>query len=161
MIFKYFSFSALFVVLVASVAYNFKKATDTSELPSSTKAAINWVSLEEAEKLVKENPKKIFVDVYTNWCGWCKVMDRTTFSDPEIIEYVNENYYAVKLNAEDNAPIKFMGKTYTGPEITRAFKVTGFPTIVFLDEKLNYQPVPGYQKPKPFMNILQKFNGAA
>lgn len=159
MIFKYFSFSALFVVLIASVAYNFKLATDTSELPSAVKEEIKWVSLEEAEKLVKKEPKKIFVDVYTNWCGWCKVMDRNTFSDPDIIAYVNKNYYAVKLNAEDNTPFKFMGKTYTGPEITRAFQVTGFPTIVFLDENLKYQPVPGYQKPKPFLNMLQKFNG--
>ena len=64
------------------------------------KATIKWLTLEEAYKLNQKNPKKIFVDVYTNWCGWCKRMDRDTFQDAKVAEFVNENFYAVKLNAE-------------------------------------------------------------
>ena len=73
---------------------------------------INWVSIEEAEKMNKEKPKKIMVDVYTDWCGWCKKMDKDTFSNPVIAEIINEHYYAVKLNAEGKDEIIFNGTTY-------------------------------------------------
>jgi thioredoxin-related protein len=136
-----------------------KKNTSTSSAPSSPEekamARINeiessdkieWLDYNEAINLAKYKPKKIFVDVYTNWCGWCKRMDATSFKDPDIIRYVNQNYYAVKLNAESNKKL-----TYNGRELNEAslaqdvFGATGFPTTVYLtsDQKL-LQPVPGY-----------------
>ena len=61
---------------------------------------INWVSFEEAVQLNEKEPRKFIVDVYTDWCGWCKRMDQTTFKNPEVAQYINEKYWAVKLNAE-------------------------------------------------------------
>ncbi len=67
---------------------------------SSVAQEINWVTFEEALKLQKEKPKKIMMDVYTNWCGPCKMLDRNTFQNKDVANYVNEHYYAVKFNAE-------------------------------------------------------------
>ena len=75
-------------------------------------AKVKWISIEEAEKLNKQEPRKIMVDVYTDWCGWCKKMDKETFSHPVIAEYINKNYYAVKLDAEGKDEITFSGTTY-------------------------------------------------
>lgn len=75
-------------------------------------AQIQWLSLEEADKQMKESPKKLYVDVYTDWCGWCKVQDRKTFAHPEIIKLMNKYFYAVKFDAESRDSLKFNGKKY-------------------------------------------------
>ena len=76
---------------------------------------INWMTMNEALAAQQENPKKIFMDVYTTWCGPCKLMDRNTFSNNDVIDYINENYYAVKFNAEGTEEITFEDFTYTNP----------------------------------------------
>jgi len=105
----------------------------------------------------QKEPRKIFVDVYTNWCGWCKKMDKETFSDPEVVEMVNEKFYAVKLNAENTEPITMAGDTTTAQMIARSMGVTGYPTIVYIKEDFKtIQPVPGYQNAKKFKDTLEK-----
>jgi thioredoxin-related protein len=107
---------------------------------------IKWYSFEEAVKLNKENPKKLFVDVYTDWCGWCKKMDATTFSNPVIIKYMNENYYPVKFDAESIEPITFNGQEFVnnnpnGRRSSHELANTllrgkmSYPSYVFLNEK--------------------------
>jgi thioredoxin-related protein len=130
------------------------------EESESKEKKINWITVEEAQKLGKESPKKVFVDVYTSWCGYCKRMDAVTFSDPSVIDYVNNNFYAIKLDAESKKMVTFNGTVLSEAELARAFKVTGYPTIVFIDETFKYiQPVPGFRQPKDFKDILMKFNG--
>ncbi len=122
----------------------------------NTNKEINWISIDEAQELGKTNPKKVFIDVYTDWCGYCKKMDRTTFAEAEVVDYVNENYYAVKLNAESNKKIKFNGKDMTEAYLARYLRVSGYPTIVFVDEKFeNIQPFPGYRTASQFKRILK------
>ena len=124
-------------------------------------ASIKWVNIEEAQKLGKDEPRKVFVDVYTDWCGWCKKMDRSTFADEAVVDYVNENYYAVKLNAESSKKIIFNGKEMTEAYLARSMRVSGYPTIVFIDEKFtSIQPVPGYRNAVQFKKILKEFNGS-
>jgi len=120
---------------------------------------IQWVSIDQAQELVKKEPRKVFVDVYTLWCGPCKLMDRTTFTDQNIVEYVNQHYYAVKLNAESTNKISYNGKETTEKELAKIFKVIGYPTIIFIDEKFeNINPQLGYVKASQFKKMLIEFN---
>ncbi len=133
-------------------------------------AKINWVSIEEAQQLVAQNPKKIFVDIYTDWCGWCKRMDANTFSHPQIAEYINENFYAVKLDAEQDEPIVFRGQEYVnenpgGKRSSHNFARAllqgkmSYPSVAFFDEELNLiTAIPGYREPKQFEPVLVFFS---
>jgi len=131
---------------------------------------VDWLSWDEAAALTKtdKTPKKIFVDVYTDWCGWCKKMDKDTFQNAQVAEYMSSNFYMVKLDGEGKDPIEFKGKVYkyvpSGRRGYHEFAATllqgrlSYPTVVFLDEELNVlSPVPGYQKPGPFLNIAKYF----
>lgn len=117
-------------------------------------AKVNWLTYAEAQKLNAKNPRKIFIDTYTDWCGWCKKMDASTLSHPDIATYLNEKFYAVKLNAESDAATIYKGKSITERELAgRIFKANSFPTTVYLDEKENIlQPLPGYLE----VDILDK-----
>ena len=57
-----------------------------------TAQEINWMTFEEALAAQKKTPKKIMMDVYTNWCGPCKMLDKNTFHNKDVVEYVNKNY---------------------------------------------------------------------
>lgn len=92
--------------------------------------SIKWLTFEEAVKLNKTAPKKIFIDLYTDWCGWCKVMDRTTFADTVIAKYMTDNFYAVKFNAEGKDPVKFYGPVMKYDSLKKE-KVVVNDTIVF------------------------------
>lgn len=129
---------------------------------------INWMTWEQAQEANKKNPRKIFVDVYTDWCGWCKRMDANTFSNERIINYVNARYYAVKFNAEQKEDITFNGKVYKfvsngsrGYHELANYLMNGrmsYPTTLYLDEKLNLlSPVPGYQEVSTLEMILRYF----
>ncbi|HYV91199.1 MAG TPA: DUF255 domain-containing protein [Chitinophagales bacterium] len=131
---------------------------------------INWMSISEAEKLAKENPKKILVDVYTDWCGWCKRLDATTYKDPKIVEYINKNFYAVKFNAEAKEDITFKGSKYSydagrrvnGLSAIMMGNSTGYPTTTFLGENLDVlSNIPGYQNTEMMNNILHFFGDGA
>ena len=131
---------------------------------------IDWMSWDEAVALAasEKNPKKVFVDVYTDWCGWCKRMDKDTFQNPEVAAYMSQNYYMVKMDGEGTEPITYKGQTYefvaqgrNGYHQLAAALLQGrlsYPTVVFLDE--NFQmlsPVPGYQKADAFLQIARYF----
>ena len=85
--------------------------THSNSVAQSTE--IKWMSLSEVETAMKKKPKKIFVDVYTDWCGWCKRLDATTYKDAAVVKYINENFYSVKLDAEMKQPVTYQGKIYT------------------------------------------------
>jgi len=121
-----------------------KKEISPRQIEKSDK--IVWLSYDEAVELSRKKPKKIFVDVYTSWCGWCKRMDATTLQDPAIVDYMNEKFYAVKLNAESNKKVTYKGTEMTEQQLaSRIFRASGYPTTVYLtpDEEL-LQPIPGY-----------------
>ncbi|WP_426292589.1 thioredoxin family protein [Dyadobacter endophyticus] len=145
------------------------------EKPAANKPAIarpaegiQWLTIEEAFAKIQKEPRKILIDVYTDWCGWCKVMDRETFKDKTVTEYINKKYYAVKLDAEQKGTIKLGDKEFKylaqgGRGINEiALALTNnqpsYPTTVFLDDKFNMiQPLPGYLKAKEFHQIITFF----
>lgn len=137
-------------------------------MPVVAQAQIEWLSWEEAQERNEKEPRKFIVDVYTQWCGWCKKMDKATFQHPEIASYINKNYYAIKFDAETRTDIRFKNRDYkyvrsgtTGyhelaAEIT--FGKLSFPTIVFLDEYLNVlQPISGFRDPLALDKIMKYF----
>ena len=144
------------LVLVSSFIYKPKPAEG---------AEIKWMTWDEVQQAQKKEKRKIFVDVYTDWCGWCKRMDASTFKHPDIVKYVGDNYYAVKFDAETHETIKYNGKEYKWVNSGRngynelAAELLGgqlsFPTTVYIDEELNeIFPVPGYLDPQRFEMVL-------
>ena len=137
--------------------------------PTEPANEIEWLTWEQAiEKLENGDKKKIFIDVYTDWCGWCKQMDKSTFQHPEIAKYMKENFHAVKLDAEGKDDIVFRDHTFKyvaqgrrGYHELAASLLQGrmsYPTVVFLDEEANLiSPVPGYQPAESFHKILTYF----
>lgn len=128
--------------------------------PNNKAKSIEWLNIEEVQEKVKEEPRKVFIDVYTDWCGWCKKMDKETFAAPEVVEYVSNNYYAVKMDAESKDSVTFHDQTLTKRELARSLRVQSFPTIIFFNEELTrFQPAPGYRNAEQFKKILMQFNG--
>ncbi len=117
---------------------------------------IEWMKFEEAVKANDFSPKMLFVDVYTDWCGWCKKMDKDTFTDLKVINYINANFYAVKLNAEETKrTFNFMGKEYNEAQMAAAMRVRSYPNFVIIDSTLqNITKMPGYREPVPFLEGL-------
>lgn len=126
-------------------------------LQQSLNAQVEWMSFEQAIEKAKVEPRKIFVDVYTDWCSYCKKMDKETFSNPYVAKYLNENYYPVKLDAQQENDIHYNNKIYQfvrrggqnsyhelAAEIMNGR--LSYPTIVFLDESSEViQSIPGYR----------------
>ncbi len=141
------------ITLVTLSLFFLSKDSSTLHATPASKGGIQWMTFEEAQARMKTTPKKAFVDMYTSRCGWCKVMDKKTFANKHVIEYMNENFYCIKYNAESKSAIEFKGKKY---EYNKEYKANdlaielmkgqlSFPTSIFFDEKFtNGQPVPGY-----------------
>lgn len=131
-------------------------------------SAIKWMSFNEALTAQKKKAKPIFIDVYTEWCGPCKMLDKNTFSDAKVIEHINKNYYAVKFNAEGNETITYKGKTFTNPgynesrkgrngthDLTMFLKVQGYPSMIILNTKSDVSnTIVGYNTPEELLGKL-------
>ena len=159
-------------VVLSMLALNMGLFSSSTEAPSvqlEQKVQINWLDFTKAQAKVKEKPKKVFVDLYTDWCGWCKVMDKKTFSDPKVIAYLNKHYYAVKFDAEQKGAVTYAGKDFKfirsgrGGYHELAAALTegnlGYPTIVLIDQ--NLKPITylsGFQSAENLMDILVYIN---
>ncbi|HNJ93499.1 MAG TPA: DUF255 domain-containing protein [Ferruginibacter sp.] len=137
---------------------------------SPAKEKVNWLTLAELKAAYAKNPKPILIDVYTDWCGWCKVMDRETYSNDKVADYLNKNFYAVKFNAESTGTIEFGTKKYNYNASYRAndlaiYLLNGrlaYPTTVFLPA-IDAQPSPlaGYLKPADLEAPVKYFGEGA
>jgi len=138
-----------------------------ADVPAASEGLeVDWITWEEAMEKTKSNPKKVFVDMYTSWCGWCKRMDATTFKDPKIVAYLNDNFYPVKFNAEQKKTIEFQGHQFKFvPNGRRGYHELanamlngrmGYPSFVLLDEEMARIMIsPGYKKAEQMMPELE------
>ncbi len=138
-------------------------------LVASGFSQVKWMSFSEAVKAnAGNNRKKVFVDVYTDWCGWCKHMDKTTFQDSLVIEYMNRYFYAVKMDAEMKDTVRFNNYTWTNPNpqanrsphsIAKAMlnDEMSYPTFVMLDEDMNRMDMQKGFKDAAFMKTYLEF----
>jgi len=154
---KRFVFGGLWIVAAFSMM---------ATKPVPVEGTVKWMSFEEAVEKSKTEKRKIFIDVYTDWCGWCKVMDKNTFSEPNIAKILNEEFYPVKFDAEQRENVVFKGTTFKFvPSGNKGYhqlaaallnNKLSYPTVVFLDEEFAMiQPLAGYQKPEDFHKIIQ------
>lgn len=127
------------------------------------RAQVKWLSFPDAVAQNEKNHKKVFVDVYTDWCGWCKVMDNKTFSDSTLASILHKYYYSAKLNAESRETYSFAGYTFEYDAKNKANQLAvallqgnmSYPSVLFLDENNKLITViPGYQKPEDLKPIL-------
>lgn len=126
---------------------------------------VKWYTWEEAVAANEKEKRKIFVDIYTDWCGWCKRMDRTTFNDPRVAGYLNKHFYPVKLNAEQKGNIEFGGYIFQYKALQRRGyhelaaalldNKLSYPTTVFLTEDFKVdQRLPGYLDASKMLAVL-------
>lgn len=147
----------------------------------STFAQVKWLTIEEAMRLQDSVPKTVMIDMYTDWCGWCKKMDAETFSNPDLAAYINANFYPVKFNAETRDTIMYPVKIKdekTGETITEYRSFTNqhdydrsshslaqmllngkmsYPSIVYIDYEGNVVPIPGFMSVENIEPILVYF----
>lgn len=147
----------LFFVLTIT-GFSFSLKEDTKK--------VNWISFQEAEKRMNEKELPVIVDVYTDWCGWCKVMDNKTYSKSNVANYLNNKFYAIKFNAESKQDITWRGKVYRydhekGIHSLALALITGekgYPNTVFIaDKESEPVSVPGYMTPNEFQVFVTYF----
>jgi thioredoxin-related protein len=129
----------------------------SAETPTPVDTATNhWYGFNEGIKKAQTEKKKVVMDFYTSWCGWCKTMDEKVFAEKRVSAYLREKYICIRINAEDeDGTLTFQGKTYTPVKLTMAFGVQGFPSVAFLDKELKpITIIPGYVPADTFLKIL-------
>ncbi|MCO5247996.1 MAG: DUF255 domain-containing protein [Chitinophagales bacterium] len=142
-----------------------------SNIKAQEKIGINWKSIDQIQAAQAVNPKPVFVNLYTDWCVWCTKMDESTYSDPKIINYINNHFYALTFDAEGDNEVSLNGKTYNLETVNNRKVHTlawdwgsvnnriGYPTIVVLDNNMEkIQAFPGF-KDSEAMNALIKYYG--
>lgn len=150
----------ILVLLIISAVY-----AGTASAQLKLPAKVKWYTIQEAVELQKKEPRKIMIDVYTDWCGWCKKMDAETFNNPVIAEYLNTHFYPVKFNAESKDPVVFGGKTFVndsqGNRSSHQFAVAllqgnmSYPSIAYLNENSQLlTAIAGYYSAKDYEPII-------
>lgn len=156
----------LLIIATLASAFSAIYLSRGNEHATIDNSAIQWYTFDEAMAAHEQQPKKVLIDMYTDWCGWCKVMDQKTFTDATVIEYINANFYPVKFNAEKEKSVDFKGRSYgllkNGRKSLHELAYTlldqspSYPAFVILDENLDRQNIiKGYRPAEQFLSMIQ------
>jgi thioredoxin-related protein len=125
---------------------------------------IQWRTPNEAVLLARTANKKILFSVHTSWCGWCHVMDKKTWSNPEVVRLINQHFIAVKLDAETKTPLEFLDNTFRFLPDRKVNELAWlildgkmqYPSTVFLNKNAEIlSPVQGFIEADIMIQILQ------
>lgn len=120
------------------------------------KEAIQWLDFEKAVSAAKKERKMLVVDFYTDWCGWCKVMDRDTYGNAEVAKYAKAKLIMSKVNAESKAMTRFQDNELTYQQLAAGFGVRGYPATIFIGPDGEFITlVSGFVPADKFMPILE------
>ena len=137
----------------------------TAKKTAKTDAAIEhegveWLNYDAGIAKAKKEGKPIVIDFYTDWCGWCKKMDKSTFQDDKVVDYLKNNFVTIRVNGESQSMVSHKGEKLSERLLTKAYGVRGFPTFWFLDsEGKQIGPAPGYKATDAFLNLLEYVGG--
>lgn len=153
----------LFLLIPSIVLSSYKVSHSNTE-------KVKWIRFDELTDRQKEFKKPIIVDLYTDWCHWCKVMDKETYGNEKVANYINDNFIPVTFNAEGRDPVSFRNKTYS---FNNEYKVNmlavaltngqlSFPTTIIIPDE-NTQPIPiaGFLKPRELELIIKYFGSGS
>jgi thioredoxin-related protein len=126
---------------------------------------LKWMTLDDAAAGLKNEKRPVLIDLYTDWCTWCKVMDKKTYSNKEVSRYVQQKFYPVKFDAEGHKTISWNGKTYAFNTRDKAHDFAiyltngqlSFPTTVIIPVDGEPQAIPGFLAPNEFELIVKYF----
>jgi thioredoxin-related protein len=117
---------------------------------------LHWLDWNAGVKDAEATKRPMLVDVYTDWCGWCKRMDKDVYARPEVREYLSKRFVTVRLDAENEAAAQYEGRTYSYRTLAARFRVTGYPTTIFLRPGGEHiANVPGYVPADRFLLLLR------
>jgi thioredoxin-related protein len=119
-------------------------------------AGAGWREWDDGLREARVSGKPVLVDVYTDWCGWCKRMDRDVYARADVRDYLQRRFVAIKLDAEGGDAEQWKGASYTSRSLAAQFRVTGYPTTIFLDASGEHLVnVPGYVPADRFLLLLR------
>jgi thioredoxin-related protein len=148
----------VFAGLLAAAGVTISKSNKDNEETAvkQEKSNSQFANYTTALAKAKAENKMLLVDVFTDWCVWCKRMDKDVYTDPAVQAEMNKYFTSVKLDAEAKDEHNFRGKATSEEAIAQNMKVTGYPTTVFMtaDEQV-IQAIPGYIKAPDFVMVLR------
>lgn len=140
-------------------------------LPSMGLAQVQWLSFKELDSAIASKPKPVFIEIYTDWCTYCKKMEKEVFPEPAIAQILNDDFYAVRFNAESNEEVSFNGLNWQRSSsesfhsLALLFKSANVafapPMLIFLSPELELEEqVNAYQSRKMLLKKLRKYGGS-
>jgi len=138
---------------------------DKKSFYKNTAEKLKWMSLDEAAADLKKEKRPVLIDLYTDWCGWCKAMDKKTYNNKDVTAYVQQKFYPVKFDAEGHKSITWNGRTYdfNPRHKTHDFAIyltngnLSYPTTVIIPVDGEPQAIPGFLAPNEFELIAKYF----
>lgn len=123
---------------------------------SSSARAAEWKGWNAGLSSAASSGRPVVVDVYTDWCRWCRQMDREVYGRADVSQYLAAKFVTVKLNAESSEPVSYRGRNLTARSLASSFDVSGYPTTIFLAPNGDHLAnVPGYIEPGRFLLLLR------